>query len=63
MLDIEKLAGSLYRIYCAAVGGKAYNGDALPTWEAFRSDPTKKLQSNAWIAVAEEAVYLLRDGA
>lgn len=54
--DIEELAGRLYEVYCTAVGGKAFNGDPLPSWEVFRDDTSKLKQSEAWIAVAEEAV-------
>jgi len=53
MKDIEKIAGELYETYCLAVGGVAFNGDALPTWEEFGSDSTKTKQSNAWRAVAK----------
>jgi hypothetical protein len=48
----EDVAARLYTAYRAAVGGKAFNGDPLPDWATFRSDPTKKLQSDAWIAAA-----------
>ena len=51
----ESLAGILYRRYCEGVGGKAFNGDPLPSWETFRADPEKQKQSDAWIATAEEA--------
>ena len=53
--DLECLAGDLYDTYCAAVGGKAWNGDALPTWTEFRADPKKKLQSDGWLTVAKTA--------
>lgn len=59
MLDIETIAGRLYETYCAAVGGKAFNGDTLPTWEVFRADPTKQKQSEAWVAAAHAAVKLI----
>jgi hypothetical protein len=48
-----KLARILYETYCAAVGGKAFNGDALPPWDEFAADEKKKLQSDAWLKVAE----------
>lgn len=51
----EQLAGALYQRYCAAVGGKAFNGDPLPDWAEFRSDSNKALQSNAWLAAAQLA--------
>lgn len=52
MKTTNQIAGELYETYCAAVGGKAFNGDALPNWDTFLEDPTKKKQSDAWIAVA-----------
>lgn len=53
------LACQLYDEYCAAVGGFAFNGDRLPSWSAFRADPSKLKQSDAWIAVAEKALKVL----
>ncbi len=55
LLDIEQTAGRLYEAYCAAVGGKAFNGDPLPDWATFRFDPSKQKQSDAWITVAVTA--------
>lgn len=49
----ESIAHILYTTYCEAVGGKAFNGDPLPTWKEFRADPSKQLQSDAWMAVAK----------
>lgn len=54
-VDPEELAGRLYETYCEAVGGKAFNGDALPSWDEFRADESKKTQSDAWVLVAIEA--------
>ena len=55
-INIDQLAGEMYSEYCAAVGGKAFNGDPLPTWEYFCADDlTKKKQIAAWIKVAEHA--------
>jgi hypothetical protein len=51
----EQKAHKLYETYCLAVGGKAFNGDPLPDWATFRSDPAKKLQSDAWVAAAKVA--------
>ena len=45
-------AKQLYTAYCAAVGGVAFNGDPLPSWEAFEADPKKAMQVAGWIAVA-----------
>ena len=53
--DAETLAGVLYTRYCEAVGGKAFNGDPLPSWAEFRADPAKQKQALAWIAAAEAA--------
>lgn len=53
--DTEDVAEQLYETYCAAVGGLAYNGDPLPTWEQFASDPSKAKQANGWRTVAEKA--------
>jgi hypothetical protein len=58
MPDFEEIAGQLYEHYCDAVGGKAFNGDPLPDWATFRSDPKKTLQSDAWVRVAEKAVEI-----
>lgn len=52
----EDLAGRLYTVYCRAVGGKAFNGDTLPDWKEFSVDLNKLAQSNAWRAVAREAI-------
>lgn len=57
MPDYEKIANRLYTIYCAAVGGVAFNGDPLPTWDEFSADPSKEKQANAWRAVAEASVH------
>jgi len=53
--ETEKVAGELYEAYCKAVGGKAFNGDPLPSWEDFRKDTSKRTQSDGWIIVAETA--------
>ena len=57
MPDIDYIANKLYTIYCKAVGGVAFNGDPLPDWRTFRNDPSKQKQSDAWMAVAEEALF------
>lgn len=57
---LEDFAGKLYEAYCAEVGGKAFNGDPLPAWPAFRADPAKRKQSDAWVAVAHTAALFLR---
>jgi hypothetical protein len=54
----EQIAGEFYDTYCAAVGGKAFNGDPLPKSEEFLADPTKAKQADAWRAVARKALGL-----
>ena len=48
---IEQVAALLYTTYSEAVGGVAFNGDKLPTWEEFSADPAKKKQADAWRVV------------
>lgn len=52
----ERLAMAMYDDYCEAVGGKAFNGDALPKSAEFFNDPSKQKQAKAWIVAAETAV-------
>lgn len=54
-MTTESLANILYDKYCEAVGGKAFNGDPLPPWTAFSTDPAKAKQSNGWRVVAATA--------
>ena len=57
------IAKLLYETYCAAVGGKAFNGDPLPAWDEFAADEKKKLQSDAWLKTAEAVpLALLGEG-
>lgn len=53
MTKTEQLAREAYDIYCAAVGGKAWNGQPLPTAAEFFEDATKTTQADGWRAVAE----------
>jgi hypothetical protein len=55
----ETLASSLYSCYCKAVGGVAFNGDPLPSWEDFAADETKAKQVGAWRVVAWTADKML----
>lgn len=59
MINREYIAEELYTAYCAAVGGVAFNGDPLPAWKDFSSDPSKEKQSSAWLAAADRALTLL----
>ena len=56
---IEEVAEDLYTLYCQKVGGKNFQGDPLPGWQEFGSDPKKTLQANAWRAVAARAIDTL----
>lgn len=59
MIDRETLACEMYTTYCKAVGGKAFNGDNLPSWQEFSNDPNKQLQAEAWRIAADRALELL----
>lgn len=50
--DTDSIASYLYSAYSAGVGGVAYNGDKLPTWDEFATDPNKQKQADAWRYVA-----------
>lgn len=53
---IESRAVRMYDVYCAAVGGTAYDGRPLPTGSEFFADPGKQRQADAWRAVARMAL-------
>lgn len=55
----EELARLMYDDYSAAVGGKAFNGDALPKSDEFFGDLSKVKQANAWRVAAETAIKYL----
>ena len=59
MINEYVVAERLYTTYCQAVGGKAFNGDNLPSWEDFYNDPAKEKQASAWIEAAKSAMDLL----
>lgn len=50
---IKELAIAAYDAYTAAVGGKNYKGEPLPSGEEFFSDPSKEKQQAGWIAAVE----------
>lgn len=50
----DEMAGILYEEYCDTVGGVAYNGDKLPSWNEFKADPAKSKQVAGWIAVVKK---------
>jgi len=47
--ELLSITERAYTAYCEAVGGKAFNGDPLPSWKEFAADPAKQLQANAWV--------------
>lgn len=49
----DQLAKDIYTAYCEGVGGKAFNGDPLPSADDFFADSTKEKQVNAWRKAAE----------
>lgn len=57
----DKIANAIYTRYCECVGGKAFNGDPLPDWITFRTDPAKIKQSTAWIETAKTAFATVAD--
>jgi hypothetical protein len=61
MSKAKDLAGLMYAEYCKAVGGKAFNGDPLPSWEEFSNDNTKLKQVTGWIVAAETALIYCED--
>lgn len=48
--DTEDLAKVAYSTYCVHVGGVAFNGDALPTWDE-QAERNPKI-AEAWRASA-----------
>ena len=54
-----ELAKAIYDEYCAAVGGKAYDGKPLPTAAEFFADKTKQKQAMGWFAAASKAIELI----
>ena len=49
-------AGAAYTAYCESVGGKAFNGDLLPTWEFMCKDPSKTKLVEAWCRAADATI-------
>jgi len=54
--EADELAGKMYDAYCVEVGGKAFNGDPLPLWSEFGSDPNKQKQADGWRVAAQVAL-------
>jgi hypothetical protein len=53
ILSVECLAQKAYDKYSKGVGGKAFNGDPLPSWDDFAADPSKKKQVQGWLDVGQ----------
>lgn len=54
MATVDETAQAAYEAYTRAVGGRAFNGDELPTWdEQRRRNPAI---TDAWRAAAQAAV-------
>lgn len=58
---IKRLAKEMYTAYCQGVGGVAWNGDVLPSWEVFANDGSKSKQVNGWLIAASRAIEYLRE--
>ena len=56
MFVTDEFAEFQYEVYRDAVGGVAKDGSALPTWKEFAADESKKVQADAWRAVAVRAI-------
>lgn len=56
---MEQVAMAMYDEYCAAVGGKAYDGRPLPTSAEFFEDDTKAKQQRGWFAAASKALEII----
>lgn len=54
--DEIRMGAKLYEAYCGAVGGVAFNGDPLPSWEEFSADESKEKQAAAWCEVGRQAL-------
>lgn len=52
----DKLGQTAWDTYNLNVGGKAVNGDPLPTWEQLKADPKRTHIVTGWISAAQAAV-------
>ena len=59
MYDKYTIAEAIYTAYCESVGGTAWNGEPLPTWNQFHNDESKERQVYGWLAAAQSAINLL----
>lgn len=57
----EKVARAMYDVYCGAVGGKAWNGQALPGSAEFFEDAAKQVQADGWRKAAATAEQMLSE--
>lgn len=56
MVNKAAHAEAAYTAYCLSVGGRAFNGDPLPDWKTFSTDPNKSVQAKAWIDAATAVI-------
>lgn len=61
MATVEQAAQAAYEAYTAAVGGVAFNGDALPDWATQRQRNPRI--ADAWRAAAKAAADCALEGA
>lgn len=54
MATVDETAQAAYEAYTRAVGGRAFNGDELPTWDEQRQRSPRI--TDAWRAAAQAAV-------
>ena len=48
LVSTDLLAKCCWDAYKESVGGKAWNGDALPTWDEMKADESKQGLVEAW---------------
>lgn len=53
---VAEVASIFYTEYCRAVGGKAFNGDPLPSWEKFATDVSKRKQAFAYLKATASVI-------
>lgn len=58
----DTIAKELYDAYGEGVGGVAFNGDPLPSWEVFIADTAKTKQAQAWLKAADRVIFMASSG-
>lgn len=54
--QIEERAKGLWEAYATSVDWKAFNGDPLPQWDEFSTDPAKVKQADGYRAMARHVI-------